>query len=183
MEKRRKSLNNLKLVAVFAMLSAISIISGKYLGINAGQFMRFSLENMPIILAGMAFGPLWGAIVGVVADLVGCVMMGWMPIPWVTVGAGVIGALSGGVYLLMKKTRLPSSIITAVSVFAAHFVGSVLIKTIGLSGFYAMPYLPLMLWRVLNYAIVGAIDGALVHILLNNKGIKMQIKDIGGKAE
>lgn len=178
MEKRLKSL---KFVAALSMLSAISIVAGKFLGINSGEFMRFSLENMPIIFAGMAFGPIAGAIVGVVADLVGCVMMGWMPIPWVTVGAGLIGLISGGVTLLMKKSQLSSWAITVISVFCAHLIGSVLIKSIGLSAFYDMPYTLLLPWRLLNYLVVGILDGSIVHILLKNKGISMQIKEIRGK--
>ena len=54
-------------------------------------------------------------------------------------------------------------------------------KTIGLAAIYSMPYPLLMLWRLLNYAIVGTIDGIIVHVLLSNKGIKQQIKEIGGK--
>lgn len=177
----KKQNNKLKMIVALAMLSAISIICGKYLGINAGEFMRFSLENMPIILAGMAFGPLAGGAVGLLSDLVGCVMVGWVPIPWVSVGACLIGVLSGAVSLMLKKTTLPSPIITLITIFSAHFVGSVLIKTIGLAAIYSMPYPMLMLWRILNYAIVGTIDGIIVHILLNNKGIKQQIKEIGGK--
>lgn len=177
----KKQKITLKMIVALAMLSAISIICGKYLGINAGEFMRFSLENMPIILAGMAFGPLAGGAVGLVADLVGCVMVGWVPIPWVSVGACLIGVLAGAVRLMLKKTTLPSPIVTVITVFAAHFIGSVLIKTIGLWSMYSTPYFVLMLWRILNYAIVGTIDGIIVHILLRNKGIKQQIKEIGGK--
>ena len=178
MEKRLK---NIKFVAVLASLAAISIISGKYLGINVGDFMRFSLENMPIIFAGIAFGPVAGAVVGIVADLVGCVMVGWVPIPWVTVGAAAIGAVSGGVSLLLAKTPLPSWLKNVIILSSAHFVGSVLIKTIGLADFYHIPYTILMLWRILNYLIVGIIDGVIIHILMKNKGIRLQIKEIGGK--
>lgn len=178
MEKRLK---NIKFVAVLAMLAAISIICGKYLAIGVGEFMRFSLESMPIIFAGIAFGPVAGAIVGIVADLVGCVMVGWVPIPWVTVGAAAIGAISGGVSLLLKKTALPSWLKTVITLSCAHFIGSVMIKTIGLADFYEMPYTILILWRMLNYLIVGIIDGTIIHILMKNKGIRIQIKEIGGK--
>lgn len=177
----KNQLKNLKFVATLAMLSAISIICGKYLAINGGNFMRFSLENMPIIFAAMAFGPVAGAIVGIVADLIGCVLVGWVPIPFVTVGAALIGAVAGVTSLLLKKTALPSPLITSIVVFCAHIIGSVLIKSIGLADFYDMPYLVLLPWRLLNYLVVGAIDGAIVHILLKNKGIRMQIKEIGGK--
>lgn len=177
----KNQLKNLKFVAALAMLAAISIVCGKYLGINVGEFMRFSLESMPIIFAGIAFGPVAGAAVGIIADLVGCVMVGWMPIPWVTVGAAVIGVVSGGINILLKKSTLPSWLKTAIVVFSAHLMGSVLIKTIGLADFYHMPYIVLMLWRMLNYLIVGIIDGTIIYILMKNKGIRIQIKEFGGK--
>ena len=60
-------------------------------------------------------------------------------------------------------------------------MGSVLIKTIGLADFYHMPYTVLMLWRMLNYLIVGIIDGTIIYILMKNKGISMQIREFGGK--
>lgn len=170
----------LKMTVALAMLSAISIVCGKYLSLGVGEFMRFSLESMPIIFAGLAFGPLAGGAVGIVADLVGCLMVGWVPIPWVTVGAGAIGVISGGANLLLKKTKLPFPIAMGISVFASHFIGSVLIKTIGLADFYGVPYTTVMLWRVLNYLIIGALDGAIVYFLLNNKGVRMQIKELGG---
>ena len=82
-------------VTVFsALLAAISIVCGKYLAFNMGDFLRFSFENLPIIFAGMAFGPLIGALVGVVADLVGCLLVGYAINPIITVGAAAIGLIS-----------------------------------------------------------------------------------------
>lgn len=178
MEKRTK---NIRYVAAMAMLTAISIVLGKYLGINVGEFMRFSLENMPIIFAGVALGPISGVIVGVVADLIGCLMMGWVPIPWVTVGAAVIGAVSGVLPSLLQKTKLNPVLVTAITVALAHLFGSVLVKTIGLSAFQGIPYYILLLWRTLNYLIIGTLDGIILHILLMSKGISMQIKELGGR--
>lgn len=177
----KKGLKNIKLIVSLAMLSALSIIFGKYLGINAGEYLRFSLENMPIIFAGVAFGPICGATVGIVADLVGCLMVGWVPIPWVAVGAALIGAVSGAVPYLIEKTPVPRTLSIPISVFCAHLLGSVLVKTIGLSDFYGNPYLVLLLWRLLNYLIIGVIDGFILCVLLGNKGIKLQIKEIGGR--
>ncbi len=176
-----KGLKNIKLVAALAMLVAISIVCGKYLAIRGGDVMRFSLENMPIIFAGMAFGPLAGGLVGVVADLVGCLMVGYTINPLVAIGAGVIGVISGALPSLLKKTKLRSWIITALTVAAAHLIGSLIIKTFGLASYYDIPFIILLLWRVLNYIIVGAADGAIVHILLGNKGVRMQIREIGGR--
>ena len=91
----KKIQNNLKLTVILALLCAISIVAGKYLAIRGGDVMRFSLENMPVIFAGMAFGPVAGMLVGVVSDLIGCVLVGYTINPLVTVGAGAIGLVSG----------------------------------------------------------------------------------------
>lgn len=177
----QKGLKNINLTVVLAMLTAISIICGKYLAIRGGDVMRFSLENMPIIFAGMAFGPVAGAAVGAVADLVGCVLVGYTINPLVTLGAAVIGIISGFLPPILQKTKISSRLTTALTVLAAHLVGSVVIKTVGLSAYYAMPFHILALWRILNYIIVGALDAVIVHILLSNKEIQLHISRLGGK--
>lgn len=176
-----KSSKNLRLIIALSMLTAISIICGKYLAIRGGDVMRFSLENMPIILAGMVFGPVAGGLVGAVADLIGCIMVGYTINPIVTLGATAIGLISGGMPMLLKKWRLKDSLITVITVATAHIIGSVLIKTLGLSAYYDMPFIILMLWRMLNYAIVGALDGVLVQVIKNNKGVKIQIDRLRGE--
>ena len=180
MEKSSKSL---RLTVFLALLVAISIVAGKYLAIRGGDIMRFSLENMPIIFAGMAFGPVSGMVVGVVADLVGCLMVGYTVNPLVALGAAAIGAVSGIVPMLLKKTKIDARLITVITVALAHLIGSVIIKTVGLSSYYDIPFIILMLWRILNYIIVGVADGVITHILLNNKEIQTQIQALGGEKQ
>ena len=55
--KKRIS-GNLRLLAVSAFLAALSIICGKYLALSLGNVLRFSFENLPILLAGMMLVPL-----------------------------------------------------------------------------------------------------------------------------
>lgn len=160
----------LKLLVALAMLTAISIVCGKYLAIKGGDILRFSFENLPIIFAGIAFGPISGALVGVVADLIGCLLVGYAINPLVTVGAAAIGLVSGASEFILKKAvRLPNAVRVAISTLAAHAVGSVIIKTFGLAKFYSLPFGVLMLWRLLNYVIVGALECALLIILFRNK--------------
>ena len=171
----------LKLVAALAMLSAVSIICGKYLAIRGGDILRFSFENLPIIFAGLAFGPLAGALVGAIGDLVGCVMVGYTINPLVTVGAAAIGVVSGISRILFNKIGIKGAFNTAISVAFAHIIGSVLIKTFGLAAFYDLPIWALMLWRLLNYVIVGAVEAALLIILLKNKEITRLISEMKPK--
>ena len=163
------------MVAV-SLLCAMSIILGKYLAINIGQMLRFSFENMAIILSGMMFGPIIGLVSGVAADLIGCLLVGYTVNPIVTVGAGAIGFLSGLVYLLVRKTKLPYAIKILLPIFVAHLVGSVIIKSVGLAAFYDMPLTVLMLWRSLNYLIIGAAEYALLYFILKNKAINSQFE-------
>lgn len=175
-----KKRNDLKIIASLAMLSAISIILGKYLAIPVGEIMRFSLESMPIIFAGMVFGPLAGGLCGLVADLIGCLLRGYEINIAVSLGAMVIGVISGALPILLRAfgiRRLPLTIIT---VATAHIIGSMLIKTLGLASYYDMPFLIVLLWRVLNYAIVGVLDCAAIYILQSNKGIRMETNKLGG---
>ena len=176
----KKIQNNLKLTVILALLCAISIVAGKYLAIRGGEVMRFSLENMPVIFAGMAFGPVAGMLVGVVSDLIGCVLVGYTINPLVTVGAGAIGLVSGLMPIILKKANISTPLMTAITVASAHIIGSVIIKTIGLYTYYTMPFTVLLLWRVLNYLIVGGLDGGVVYVLLRNKEIKSHIQAIKG---
>jgi ECF transporter S component (folate family) len=177
----KKSQKNLRITVLLALMVAISILMGKYLAIRGGDVMRFSLENTPIILAGMAFGPGAGAAVGLIADIVGCIMVGYTINPIVALGGAAIGLISGLMPRLLRKIGLNSKIEMAITVATAHIIGSVIIKTIGLSAYYSMPFAILMLWRALNYLIVGILDGCAVHILLHNKAIDMQIKELTKK--
>ena len=166
----------LKILAVSSLLVALSIVCGKYLAIPGGEVLRFSFENLPIMMAGILFGPLAGVAVGVVADLVGCVLVGYTINPLVTLGAAAIGFLSGLIWRAFRST--PFILRVAITVFFSHLVGSVIIKTFGLAAYYAFPLWQLMLWRLLNYVLVGAMEGALLFILLKNKMLMKQFSTI-----
>ena len=173
----------LKVTATLAMLVAISIIAGKFLAIRGGDILRFSFENLPIIFAGIAFGPVPAILVGVVADLIGCLMVGYAINPIVTLGAAAIGAASGIAYILLKRTPIADSAAIVITVILSHLVGSVLIKTFGLAVFYDMPLWLLMLWRLLNYLIVGAIEAVLLLAIMKNKEIRARLSRLGTKEE
>ena len=159
-------------LAVSALFCALSIVFGKYLAISIGPTLRFSLENLPIILGGVLFGPIVGLLIGVLADLLGCVLVGYAINPIITLGAAVIGILAGESYRL--SSRLPLFLRLFLSVILSHVIGSVLIKTWGLAAFYDMPFYLLLCWRLLNYAIVGAVECALLYYLMRNKAFSRQ---------
>lgn len=169
----------LRLLAVSSFLAALSIVLGKYLAINIGDAFRLSFENLPVIFAGMAFGPVAGAVVGAVADLVGCLFVGYAINPMITLGAASVGAVAGIYRFLPKRDRGVSRyFLIIITVIIAHAIGSVLIKTAGLSLFYGTPYEVLILMRAFNYLIVGAAESMLITVLLTNRSITREIQRI-----
>jgi ECF transporter S component (folate family) len=168
-----KQNRSLKVTVAAALLTALSIVCGKYLAIRGGDILRFSFENLPVLLAGIAFGPVTGGIVGAVADLLGCVLVGYTINPIITAGGTLMGVLGGVLYRWLHKC--PKTPRVAVTVLVAHLICSVGIKTFGLAVFYSMPLWQLMLWRLLNYLLVGGTEAVFLCVLLKSKGIRSQL--------
>ncbi len=174
--KTKKQGASVKVLVTLSALAAIGIILGKFLAFNITEFMRFSLENITIIFSGILFGPMLGAVMGAVQDLIGCLAVGYAINPIITLGCASIGAISGTVFKLSKALGLPVRI--AISTLSAHLIGSVIIKSIGLSVFYNL-HLPITVaWRLLNYAIVGVAEVIILCILLKSKQLLSQINKI-----
>ena len=72
-----RSLKNVRTLVVSAVLAAISVVLARLIIPMPDVSTRFSLEAVPIFLAGMFFGPIPGALVGFSADLVGCLFSGY----------------------------------------------------------------------------------------------------------
>ncbi len=185
-EKKRRApytvavFGNPRALCLAALLSAMSLILGKFLQIPTpfSELVRISFENLPVILAGIVLGPLAGAMTGAVADLVGCLAYGYSINPLITLGAAAVGLVSGSASLLLRKSPLLLRI--SVSALLAHLVGSVLIKTAGLAAWYLasyeIGYAELVLWRLLNYAIIAVLEITLLYILLRHRGVARQLE-------
>ncbi len=174
-----KNIKNLKVLAVSALFAAISIILGKFLAFNVGVTLRFSFENLPIFLSGFFFGGPIGALTALVADIIGCILRGYAINPILTFASVFIGFTSGILAKLLSKLNF--YIATALNVAVCHFIGSVLIKTVGLNIWYGSPFLPLLFQRSLNYIVVAVFEYFCLVILLKNKSLKGQISSVLGK--
>ena len=175
MQPRKKD-GSLRLIITLAFLSAISIILGKFLAFNLTEFMRFSLENVTVFFAAIAFGPLAGAVVGIVSDTVGCLLAGYILNPLITLGAALNGLVAGIVYMALGNARVPLKI--SLSVLSGHLIGSVITKTLGLVIYYDLPFTVTMLWRILNYLIVGLVEIILLCYLFRSKLLLSNIQKI-----
>ena len=164
----KKRLNTLTLAA---MLTAMSVVIGifckNFLNFGGGLF-RITFENLPIILSGILFGPVIGAVVGVATDMVSYFLSAqvYPPNLIVTLGAATVGLLSGTVSRWIIKKRGYAQII--LSGIVAHLAGSVVIKSIGLYQFYGVA----ILWRIPLYIFIISIELLLLCLLYKNASFR-----------
>ena len=170
-----------KALIVSALLVAMSIVLGKFGAINIGNSIRIGFGGMPIQMAGIFFGPVIGAVVGLVADVVGCVLKGYSINPIITLGSTCIGLFSGLMfhYALkpIKKVLLPK---IAISTVTGHAIGSMLITSLGLYVYYHTPFETLIL-RVPIYLITAAIETAVIYLMLKNKAFSAELDKVRRK--
>ncbi len=184
MQKNRKNtkislFGSLKVMTMAAMLTAMSVVIGifckSFLNFGEGLY-RITFENLPILLAGIMFGPIVGGVVGAATDIISYVLSPQTyPINIaVTLGATAVGMISGLLsrYVFKKKTNAR----IVFSSLAAHVVGSMIIKPIGLFAFYGWA----VLWRVPMYFVIAPIEIVLICTMRRNSAAK---KLIDGKVE
>ena len=176
---KSKNVTNLKILAVSALFAAISFICGKFLAISIGETIRFSFENLPLMLVGFMFGPTVGAITAVTADIVGCLLRGYAINPILTFASAFIGFFSGLVFNALIRSKLSVRITAAVAF--CHFFGSILLKTIGLSVWLGYPFFVTLLSRSLNYVIVFAAELPILILILKNKQFMGEISKLTGE--
>ena len=118
---------NLKVLIFCSLLAAAGVVLGQYLSIKIGNSIRIGFGNLPVIMAGCMFGPLAGASVGVVSDIIGAVSFyGGSINPIITLAMATEGILAG---LIGRRLTAPSLVAAD---FSAHIVGAAIIKSIGL---------------------------------------------------
>lgn len=165
---------NLHAMVFAAILVAISV-TGKLFAINLGEMLRISYENLPIAMAGIIFGPFAGFVVGICADICGCLAVAYTINPIITLGAGAIGLVCGTISLFAKNRFSPVWLI--VSDVAGHIVGSIIIKTIGIAIYYGAEngFWALMFTRVATYIPVVIFEIIIFVFLLTNKHINREL--------
>ena len=170
----RKSVRALTLAA---MLTAMSVVIGifckSFLNFGGG-LIRITFENLPIILSGILFGPIVGAVVGVATDLISYFLSPQIYPPnfIVMFGAATIGFLAGLVSkVLIKKRGYAQITVAAVS---AHVVGSMIIKTVGLFQFYQWA----VLWRIPLYIVIVSVELLVLCLLYKNATFRKLIERI-----
>jgi ECF transporter S component (folate family) len=165
MFKRR---NATRMLVTMALLSAIEVVLARFIVPMPNPTMRFSIEAVPIIVAGYLYGPVAGAIVGLVGDAVGTLFSGYGYNPLFAVPPMLIGLCSGLLrHLLYKKVsylRILATFLPAV------VLGSVLWQSYWLSFFYGTHSFVWFLGsRAVQFAITSAVNAAVIFGLFKSR--------------
>lgn len=168
-----KLFGNVRVMIIAALFIAMSIVLGKLLAFNIGNSIRISFENLPVLMAGIFFGPVIGAVVGLGADLIGCIIAGYSINPIITLGIVSVGFISGLLAMLIKTDKLPLRIYP--SVLIAHAVGSMVIKSIGLFVYFHTP-IAVLLTRIPLYIGTGIVEATIIIFLMSNKAFSAEIE-------
>ncbi len=159
---------HLLVITMAAMMTALSVVIGvfckTFLNFGMGLF-RVTFENMPIILSGLILGPIAGGIVGAASDFISYLFsaQAYPPNLIVTLGATLVGVVSGVISRFVVKKRGTAQII--LSGGAAHIIGSMIVKPIGLYQFYGT----MVLWRIPMYLVIAPIEISVICFILKRK--------------
>ena len=159
-----KKILNTKIMVIMALLIAINLILTRIFVFYFNDFSRFDLGNIPIILAGLFFGPAAGAIVGAVSDVLGSVVLsgrGWFP-P-LTIGPLLMGLIPGLLRrFVIKKNTLPRVLVI---VILTEAVASLAWKTWCLATLYHADYSIVFIARLPVVILLMVVETVLVCIL------------------
>ena len=157
-----------KMLVTLALLSAIEVVLARFIIPMPSATMRFSIEAVPIIVAGLLFGPLPGAAVGLVGDAVGCLFSAYGYNPVFSVPPILIGLCAGLMRrLLYEKVTYFRVLLTFLP---AVILGSVLWQSYWLSFFYGTRTFAAFLGaRSIQFAITSVVNAAVVYGLFKGR--------------
>ncbi|ACL68822.1 folate family ECF transporter S component [Halothermothrix orenii] len=164
-------------IVYLAFLTAISIVLTRFLSIRlpmAGvESIRIGFGGLPIILAGVAFGPLAGGLVGFISDLVGYFInpMGAY-MPHFTLTSALTGIIPGlVVFYLFRQKRTFWTLLVAIGI--GQGITSVVLVPYFLQSLFLVPIKATIIPRMIGQLIHIPLYTYLSMVLINNKAINL----------
>lgn len=154
-----------KRIVFLGLMAAISIVLTRLLSITIDpQTLRISLGNVPVILVSLWFGPIEGAVVGFIADIIGATVFspyGWNPLLAPT---SVIMGLLPGLFSKAFSNRFNFLTVFLVTLLT-NCVGTIAYSTFALSEMSNLPYLSVLAIRLPVYLVIAALEALCIYYL------------------
>ena len=153
---------NIKKIAILSILMALGV-AFKFFSIGSGEF-RISIWDIPLFLAGVIAGPIWGGITALGADLIYGLCFSSYSFSFIMMFTTIVWGVAGGIFKYMninKKTLILLFIIVLITSVTATVINSIYL--ILYQGFTTMlAKLPL---RLLVLLVKWPITTILVYVL------------------
>ena len=156
-----KSKFSTKMLATLSILVALEVIIARFGTLRPTESIKISLDFIPIVVAAILYGPVPAVIMSILADVLGAFLFPVGPFfPGFTVTAALTGLIYG--LLLHKDQSLPRVILAVV---LQQGICSMLVNTYWLHVLYGLPYLPTMAARLIQCAVVTALQIVLIPLI------------------
>ena len=178
--------NKIRIMTGTAMLTAFSVILERFLPLVNTDTLRVSLGNVPIIMSSIFFGPVAGALCGVLSDIIGCFLNGYPPVPLLTLAPLTVGLLPGISAKIFKNVNgngISNIFVLSGTLIVTNLLASAFITTMGLHVLYGSPFPFLLAQRIPVTLINTAVEILILFLILRNGtlhrlfGIKKQEKN------
>ncbi len=162
-----------KTLAYCALLAALQVVLARLIVPMPAADTRFSIEAVPVLMAGCLFGPVPGALVGFSADLIGCLFSGYGYNPIFALPPILYGVCGGLFRWYLSKGA--SYLRVLISYLPPVILGSVLYQSCTLAYIYNaegafLPSLKLQLIkRSIQFALTIFVDAAVTCLLFKSK--------------
>ncbi len=187
-ENHNISLSPTLKITYTAIFSAFSVLANVFTLTLGNTGFQFDFLYFIYFISGIYLGPLCGGCVGLLGDLLGCLIAPKGPyIPFLTIGSMMLGVIPGLVFKYLKTNDLTRLIIAIVSGFV---ICSCFLNTFGLwFTYHYQPFIDgeketlaktfwIYLWgRMPVQAVNTTINGILIFALIKSKLLdKLMIK-------
>jgi len=153
----------LRVISQVGLLIALAFVLERLFPIVNMPTLRITLAFIPMMLCGMLFGPVWGAIAFGISDILGWPIMGLTPIPLILLARIVNGYLFG---LILHRENLKLWPHAVVSACSTQIICGMGLTTLGLSLFLGSPYFPFLVSRLPQFIILIVLQIVVFPVLI-----------------
>ncbi|NLB19933.1 MAG: folate family ECF transporter S component, partial [Clostridium sp.] len=158
----KEEMKNTNSIALSGMFIAISVVLSLF-KIDLAPTIQISFASLPIAAGGMLFGPMVGAAIGIISDILGYIVHpSGFYFPGFTLNAMLIGIIFGFIFY-NRKLSLRLVIITSIAVTVIINWG---LTTLWLSIMYKNAFFVLLGARIIKNIILFPIDTSLLFGVL-----------------
>jgi len=156
-----------------SLLIALGVVLTRFLSLRLPLFgvegIRIGIGSLPMIFAGIVFGPLAGGIVGAITDLVGF----WVSpmgayMPHFTFTAFLTGFIPGFLMIYVFKDKRTLTYIL-ISIAVGQTITSIILVPYFIHILFGVPFRPLLIPRLIGQPITILVYSYLIKILFKNE--------------